>query len=322
MHFFRPDLIIADYHDTIRIAADAEGLPIIGVAMATGTRTGLELGFWKSDEAADREMPNCLEAFNSVRSGLRLSPYLDERDPFTGDLTLIPSCGALDPVAPGNPTLHVGPISGPKQTFKTSGTEKPLIVSYLAEGNARPPDQFAEQLFLAINRLRKSFEFRIFGDFRYQAVFGEPGPDNEYRGLVPPSQFDECISQASVLITAGGASLAHALQFGVPTLCLPWTSSESAWSWRVNAMRAGILPPPYFAPLEWRYDEAVGCMVAGHWDLPYTVDDLCGWITNLVEDKDYKYAASKLSAELRRAAEVLPATLDSLLDPAWVKVSS
>ncbi|MFF2465146.1 glycosyltransferase [Streptomyces mirabilis] len=293
---FRPHVVVNDYHDTLRIAAEAAGVPVVSLAMAHGLRSGPTLGAWKIHELADRPLPECLRSFNHTRAQWNLAPYTDERETFEGDLNLIPSCPELDPVQQRTNDVYVGPVMTPPAPPQRRPRRRPLVVSYLAEGNNRPDSAYPRAL-AALVRAERNLEFAVMGSARYARYFrtGET-----FLGMVPAQRYLDLLDEADLVITHGGTTLVHALERSVPVLCLPWTSSEAAWAVRAEEHGAGMLYPAYRRPLEWRVDDAVhpSTPLAGHWSLPISAQGLSRCVRRILEEPGHRAAAADLAERL------------------------
>ncbi len=311
---FLPDLVVNDYHDSIRIAADADEIPIVSLVMATGLPGEPPMGYWKLDEVGDRAMPSCLDAFNDARTLLGLSPYRDERDTFVGLANFIPSCPSLDPVRTvvGEHRVHVSAIAGPASPQEHDARSRPVVVSYRAEGNRRPDDGYQRTLFEVVKSFGARVDFRVFGSNRYEAVFGRPRRASPFRGFVSVEEFDESLADASVVVTSGGATMTHALSVGVPVVCVPWTASEATHGMRAAEANAGLLPAEFLSPLEWRFDTAVGAEVAGLWGETIGAKRLEALITEALDDPKYRVGAMDVASELATARRALPSELERL----------
>ncbi|MEV0180220.1 hypothetical protein AB0I54_13090 [Streptomyces sp. NPDC050625] len=296
---FRPDVAINDYHDTLRTAADAARVPVVSLAMAHGLRSGPSLGAWKLHELGDRPVPECLRSFNHSRAQWDLPPYQDERETFEGDLNLIPSCPALDPLRQRTNDVYTGPVmTGPTPRSRRP-RRKPLVVSYLAEGNNRPESTYARAL-AAVVRAERNVEFAVLGGARYSRYFRS---GDAFLGMVPAQRYLALLDESDLVITHGGTTLVHALERSVPVLCLPWTSSEAAWAVRAEQHGAGMLYPAYRRPLEWRIDDAVhpSTALAGHWSLQITAAGLLNSVRRILEEPGYRRAAADLGEQLSAA---------------------
>ncbi|MFI9769500.1 glycosyltransferase [Streptomyces sp. NPDC052415] len=293
---FRPHVVVNDYHDTLRIAAEAAGVPVVSLVMAHGLRSGPPLGAWKMHEVADRQLPECLRSFNHGRAQWHLAPYVDERETFEADLNLIPSCPELDPVQQRPNDVYVGPIMTPPTPSNRRPRRRPLVVSYLAEGNNRPASPYPRAL-AALVRAERNLEFAVLGGARYARYF----PTGEtFLGIVSAPRYLALLDEADLVITHGGTTLVHALERSVPVLCLPWTSSEAAWAVRAEEHGAGMLYPAYRRPLEWRVDDAVhpSAPVAGHWSLPISAQGLARCVWRILEEPGHRTAAADLAERL------------------------
>jgi hypothetical protein len=297
---FCPDVIVNDYHDSIRIAADAAGVPIISFAMAHGLRSGNTLGDWKRNEQYDRPVMECLDSFNDARARYSLEPYIDERETFEGVINLLPTCPELDPLQARINDLYVGPLSSASmKRIRTQG-RRPLIVSYLAEGNNRPESTYPEAIARLVSQ-NPVMDFAILGErSRYNPWFKLGGT---YRGLVSPEEYFRLLGSADVVITHGGTTLVHALERSVPVLCLPWTSSEAAWAVRSEQYGAGLLYSDYRQPLDWWVDITIHptIPVAGHWSMRITADKLSESLERIIDEPGFRWSAAALAARLQEA---------------------
>ncbi|RAG86978.1 hypothetical protein DN069_03660 [Streptacidiphilus pinicola] len=296
---FQPHLVINDYHDTLQTAAESAGVPVVSLAMAHGLRSGPSLGAWKLHELNGRPLPGCLRSFNHSRAQWGLAPYEDEREIFEGDLNLIPSCPVLDPVQQRTNDVYVGPIMTPPAPLDRRPRRRPLVVSYLAEGNNRPESTYPQAL-AAVVRAERNVEFAVLGGARYSPYFRT---GDTFLGMVPVHRYLALLDEADLVITHGGTTLVHALERSVPVLCLPWTSSEAAWAVRAEQHGAGMLYPAYRRPLEWRVDDAVhpSIPLAGHWSLPITARGLLNSVRQILEEPSYRSAAAGLRERLSAA---------------------
>ncbi|MFJ8967067.1 hypothetical protein ACIRG5_47550 [Lentzea sp. NPDC102401] len=296
-----PDIIVNDYHDTIRIAADAVGVPVVSFAMAHGLRSGRRLGDWKRNELIDRPTMECLDCFNEVRAQHGLEPYVDERETFEGVANLVPTCRELDPLqARAEEDLHVGPLS-PAPVKKThTRRRRPLVVSYLAEGNNRPESAYPETLASLVSQT-SAMNFVVIGEKTRYGHWFTLG--DTYRGLVSPDEYLHLLNNADVVITAGGTTLVHALERSVPVLCLPWTSSEAAWAIQAEQFGAGLLYPAYRQPLDWRVDPIVhsAIPIAGHWSTGITVAELSYNLERIIDEPKFRLNAATLADQLQEA---------------------
>ncbi|MFF4893434.1 glycosyltransferase family protein [Micromonospora chersina] len=298
-----PELIVNDYHDTVRIAADAAGVPVVSLAMAHGLTSGDTLGAWKAHEQRGHRVPERLDCFNQVRARLGLRPYTDERETFEGATNLIPTCPELDPVRSRAADVYVGSIMAAPAPATSSGKRRSLVVSYLAEGNNRPESAFPEACARLVAEAPE-WDFVVLGGERYRRWFSS---GVSFPGMVSPSDYLALLDRADAVITHGGTTLVHALERSVPVLCLPWTSSESAWAVRAEEHAAGLLYPEYRRPLEWRIDPAVGAdvEVAGHWSIPVTAAGLRTALHRVLDLRPGAAAMAERLREYRATAEIV-----------------
>lgn len=113
---FRPDLIVVDMQPTAAIAARALGIPVVSLAdadfLSPSPRAWMPWLTLEPDALLPH--PPCLPAFNEVLAELGRDPVGWPTELLWGDLTLVPSCPELEPVAPPPPgraaARHVGPL--------------------------------------------------------------------------------------------------------------------------------------------------------------------------------------------------------------------
>ncbi|MGW4371337.1 hypothetical protein ACWEKT_37430 [Nocardia takedensis] len=298
---FEADIIINDYHDIVKLASEITSVPVLSIAMSHGLTTGVPLGYWKVSEADGRASLECLDSFNIARECLGLDPYRDERETFEGQINAVPTCPPLDPLFVARDSdVYVGPIaSAPNRSrsWNKDPNRRPLVVSFLAEGNNRPYTPYPRLLSKVVTA-KKEIEFAVLGEeHRYSKWFAG---HKSFYGVVPPQRFMELLERADLVITAGGTTLVHALERLVPVLCLPWTSSEAAWGVQAEKHGAGLLHPAYRQPLEWRIDPQVHSRVAvaGHWSLDMTASGLGDLIGMLLDTESYHRASAELGSQL------------------------
>ncbi len=113
---YRPDVAVIDMQPSAAIAARSLGIPVVSLADADFlSPSPLAWMPWLTLEPdALLPYPPCVPAFNEVLDELGLDPIAWPTELLWGDLTLVPSCAELEPVAAPPPgrreAHHVGPL--------------------------------------------------------------------------------------------------------------------------------------------------------------------------------------------------------------------
>ncbi|MEU8006394.1 hypothetical protein AB0B66_34995 [Catellatospora sp. NPDC049111] len=304
---FRPSVIVNDYRDTIRSAAEACGVPVLGITHATGNRGGAIMGSWV-DVPPGTVMPDCRDSFNSVRVRLGLAPIEDERFMFEGDMSIVPSTPALDPLdADCANTVYAGLITG-----AGSGAHVPVrlsergtrfnVYSYVGEPT-RPQFGFEAVLDQVVGDLPDVGFYIVSDENRFAA--GGPVDRRRRAGTVVVERYipgAAAMADSAVTICHGGNSTVMlALTLGRPVICVgPYHSDCAAAFRRVAAEGAGFHLPHSVGPLERRPAPDLGTDVEifGYWHSEITSNTLRDAITTVADDDRFAVQARRMGADL------------------------
>lgn len=310
---FKPDVIINDYRDTIKISAEIAGIPVVGITTSNGNTVGYTLGWW-IDPPDDLTLPDCRDSFNIVRSKHKLSPMIDERESFEGDICIIPSSPSIDPLISKRDKDHyvgvlhkVSSVSKPPKKFAYFFNPKDyLIFWYLGEGNNRPYVDFDSILCDFIDKIN--------------AYIVVAGPIERYPKLSAKSSIFERIlvkeffeeeeyswilKNASLIVNQGGSTAMLGLAMGIPIIAIPW-NSEPNMAIFASRYGAGIHLPHSNEPLERREAPDLGknVEIMGHWHSELNIHRMRDAIETILNDSSHKKRASELSVELEKLGGV------------------
>lgn len=304
---FNPGVIVNDYRDTIRTAAQYCGVPVVAITQSTGNIDGRTLGWWSSPPPGV-SLPDCRDSFNNVRSSLGLPDIDDEREMFCGDLNLIPSAPSIEPLLEPSPNTHyVGLLSKwvpEQQSFKKIDHDKTdfRVVSYVGEPS-RPSYGFEGMLMTVIDR-EPTAGFYVVGD---AASFGSSSViQRRVDNTVMVEKFiplPDAIQDSAVALTHGGhGTTLLSLAMGRPVIFVgPYQSEEASTSLGVVDQGAGILLIHSEQELERRQapDLGSGVEIFGHWQSEITAEKIHAAITRVIEDGAYVANAERIGHELR-----------------------
>jgi hypothetical protein len=305
---FKPNLIINDYRDTIRISAESENIPIIGITNSNGNTNGYKLGWWVPIPK-DLIFPDCLDSFNIVRDYFGLTPYSDEREIFEGDICIIPNSELLEPLkTKGEKDIHVGilnqiepTIKTPKNIGKNALDAKKVVFWYVGEINNRPIVDFDSMLSKIVDR--KDIFFIIAGPKeRYPKISKKAlSIENIYHtSFLQGGEYSWVLKNASIIINHGGSTITMGLANGIPGIAIPWTSEQTPGIWG-SKLGACIHLPHSIRYLERRMapDLGKGVEILGHWESDLTSESLEHSINTILSDDSYKEKSIEISKEMQ-----------------------
>lgn len=302
---FRPDVMVNDYRDTIRTAAEVCRIPLVGVAETTGNANGRKLGWWVTPPLGTI-LPDCRASFNKVRERYGLRPIEDEREMFNGDINIIPSSPSLDPLVSSSPNTHyVGRIC----QWVPEGQDIPYIVPsnarrrvYSYVGDPTRQAYGYEQMLAEVIRREPGLGFYIAGNVgRYNGEL-----EGRVRGgSVVLEDFlpaDPLIRDSEVVLCHGGQGTAmQALVLGKPIICVgPYHSQMTSIFRPLEEAGAGVMLNHSEDPLECRPapDLGDGVEIFGYWRTELSADRLHQALLDVCSNPQYAERAAALGREL------------------------
>lgn len=302
---FRPNVMVNDYRDTIRTAAEVCGIPLVGIAETTGNAKGRKLGWWVT-LPADAILPDCRASFNVVRERYGLPPIEDEREMFGGDLNIIPSSPSLDPlVSPSPNSYYTGRIcqwlpEGESAPFITTSQVHGRVYSYVGDPTRQAYGY--EKMLTEVIRREPDLGFYIAGNV---ARYGEKLTDRVRGGTVVMQDFlpaDSLIRDSEVVLCHGGqGTVMQALVLGKPLICIgPYHSQMTSVFRPIEEAGAGVMLNHTDGPLEQRLapDLGEGVEIFGYWNTELDADRFHATLLDVRDNPDYAQRAAALGREL------------------------
>jgi UDP:flavonoid glycosyltransferase YjiC (YdhE family) len=302
---FQPNAVVNDYRDTIRTAAQASGIPVVGITHTTGNEHGKTFGWW-TQPPEDAKLPDCQDSFNEVRTSLGLDPIEDEREMFSGDINLIPSIPELDPLLVSSEQSHyVGMISNWQVTEKTplapiAQTMNQRVFSYVGE-KTRPQYGYEPMLSEVIANMPNT-GFYITGDpTRYdkRVIARRRAGEIIISDYIPGATAIE--ASEVVLCHGGNGTVMLSLTLGKPVICVgPYQSDCTSTFYGVEQSEAGIMLNHSKGPFERRSAPDLGSDIDifGYWKTELNSEILQEAINATLTNSTYRENAQKLGNKL------------------------
>lgn len=302
---FSPNVMVNDYRDTIRTAAEVCRIPLVGVAETTGNADGLVQGWWVTPPPGTI-LPDCRASFNEVRAQYGLRPIDDEREMFNGDLNIIPSSPSLDPLVRDSPNSHyVGRIcqwmpEGANVPYITNKAARRRVYSYV--GDPTRQQYGYERMLTEVIRREPCTGFYIAGNVsRYNGTLS--GRVEE--GMAVLEDFlpaDPLIRDSDVVLCHGGqGTVMQALMLGKPLICIgPYHSQMTSIFRPLEEAGAGVMLNHSEGALEQRSapDLGDGVDIFGYWRTELNADRLHETLLNVRSNPQYAESAAALGREL------------------------
>lgn len=303
---FRPTVIVNDYRDTLKTAAQARSLPVVAVNHSSGNIHGKPFGWW-TELPADAELPDCRDSFNEVRQKYGLSDITDERELFSGDLNIIPSIPEVDPLAnPSSDSHYVGRLTRPSQVHPFA----PLAASHLAGrvfsyvGEKTRPQYGYEKMLIDVISSNPNLGFYVVGE---ESRYSNAGLDwRQTLGRVVVSDYipaEQAAREADIVLTHGGHETTMiALSLDTPLICVGAYHTDGSNTFKeVEKQGAGILLPHSEQPLTRRKAPDLGpdIDIFGHWHTDLTAETINASIEQIYSNPAYAENAARLGRSVR-----------------------
>ncbi|MEU5910549.1 hypothetical protein [Micromonospora sp. NPDC047527] len=300
---FRPWVLVNDYRDTIWTAAQVRSVPVVGITHSTGNVDGYTLGWWLPP-APGTALADCRDSFNDVRIHHGLDPVDDEREMFSGDVSVIPSVPEIDPLAaPSDRSSYVGLLSG-WQRGRAPGPAIPqgaqyTIYSYIGAG--RRPEYGYREWLKSLVASNPEFSWRVVDDPAHYEEETFKAARHSGRLLVerhlPAATM---IATSDLVVTHGGhGTVTLAIALGKPVLCVgPYQTCCSTTATMVSRAGAGLILNHSDGPLQAMDAPELGPQVRrfGYWDTDLDARVLGGSIERLRNSPSFAERASGLAA--------------------------
>lgn len=239
---FKPDLVVADLSISTVVAAKYLKIPVVTLNQSCFHPLGKAMKWWS---LPPQNLPNVTPVVNHVLTQLNLPEIKKMEDLNTGDIDLIPSFPAFDPIGNGEEYIrYVGPI---QYTSSSKHSTLRLADSYILLYPGRLYDFSGDsglQIVRHVLQACKGTEQKIV------LALSEPLP-SELKDLLSDHILvtewfdDSLLEKASLFIHHGGhGSCMSALKNGVPSLIIPTISEREFNARQVHKLNLGdyLLP--------------------------------------------------------------------------------
>jgi UDP:flavonoid glycosyltransferase YjiC (YdhE family) len=240
---FGPDVLVSDAWPLSRLLAALEGLPLVQV-VRTATHPVKPQLIWWQDSPPDLISPDPAPVFNPVLEEYGLPHLKKGEDLLQGDLYLVPSFPALDPLPEAADTYYVGPLTqaaAKRDSYpdwlQHLDPQKPLV--YVTLGGGAGPvggPKFYQMLFEAL------------GDEDIQVAASTGGRISPQDLPEPPANFhlenwlpgQAVIERADLVVYPGGyGTTMELVRAGTPGLVIPFHTEQESNGRRLEQQGAG-----------------------------------------------------------------------------------
>lgn len=252
---FKPDILIGDTWPLTSILGRRAGLPVVQIIKSIVHPACPNLVWW-DEPPPELVSPDIQPVFNPPLAEWGLPPIQRAEDLLNGDLLLVPSIPALDPLPEGTPATHyVGPLTrsgarsvAPPDWFAELHPERPLV--YVTIGGGAGPVGGA--------RLFQVF-YQALGDLPLQVVTSTSAKLKPADLPSPPANFIlkswvpglATIARSDVVVFHGGyGTMMETIHCGVPSVIVPFHSEQEANGRRLESNGAGIVIPHSQGPYQ------------------------------------------------------------------------
>lgn len=313
--YFKPDIIVNDYRDTIKNVADLLNIPLVGIVQSNGHVDGQKLGWF--EVVGDEDVPSCLSSFNEARESLGLSELMDEREMFGGDVRVIPSIPEVDPLLSySSDTVYSGLLS-----YRTN-------IKGVADGHRVPPHSYLVCNVSASNRRRYGQDelMKSVVDLIDISIVSA-GEERDYNyksrsriGSYIASKFidyDTVFPDSKAFISYGGhGSTLAALEAGLPILGLgPFSSEQRGTLENIKSYGAGTILSHGDGLESIRASDMNGLNIYGNWNSSITPESIVESIDNILSNENFALRSMELSYKLRKlnGRKIVNDTIEDLL---------
>lgn len=255
----RTDLLVGDTNLLARLLGAAAGLPVVQLVRFASHPDTARMIWWR-DPPEGLVPPDTPALFGPSLQRLGLPGIRRAEDLLRGDLHLVPSLPAIEPVPPGEDTVHVGTLADPgglgALPVELAGlpADRPLVYATLGGGatlvaRAEP----VRQLVDACAGRPLDLVLSTGGAVATAAL----GPLPENVRLVRWAPGRTLIALANAVVFHGGyGTMMELLGTGTPSLAIPFHSEQEGNARRLEQLGCGLLlepatGPPVLADARW-----------------------------------------------------------------------
>lgn len=303
---FRPDILVGDFSLLTWVVGKLSSLPVVQIAQSISHPLDPRIIWWK-EPPPGMVSPSIDQVFNPVLEKWKIEPVYRVEELLQGDLFLIPSIPELEPL-PKNVTHthYIGALLPSQSTsapllpqLPPESRNKRLVYVTLG-GGAGLVGNF--QLFDIINdALGNAPWFVIVSTgrkFEPSKLSKAPPNINYYQWVNGPTM----ISNSNIVVFHGGhGTMMETVNFGIPSVVLPFHSEQEGNGRRLEACSASIVLSPASVKetmriirRRWRYGEYATWVQPVN---PLSAEMLREAVSRVLEDPRYKEGAIALKSK-------------------------
>lgn len=305
VRIFKPDVLVGDFSLLTWVIGKRTGLPVIQIAQSISHPADPRIIWWE-EPPPGIVSPKIEKVFNSLlhKWGIKAIHRVEEL--LQGDMHLIPSIPELEPL-PGNVsnTYYIGAllpansenISQPKLSNDTF-SDRIVYVTLGGGANLVGTSQLFDVINIALGTGPWSVIVSTGRKFDPSRVENIPSNISYYQWVNGPLT----IKQSSVVVFHGGhGTMMETVNFGIPSVVLPFHSEQEGNGRRLEACSASIVLSPASVKETMR-------MIRGRWTYgeyatwvqpanPLTAEMLREAVSRVLENPRYKEGAIALKSK-------------------------
>lgn len=295
---FRPDVLVGDVWLLTSIVGQLAGLPVVQIVRSAAHPADPQLVWWR-DVPSQIHSPDVTSVFNPALAQWGLPSIRRAEDLLDGDLILVPSMPALDPLPTGAERSHyVGPLirsaaSGQAEPDWMAALPDDRPVVYVTVGGGSDAVRGLDLL---------PFWEATFADVDWEVVIstgGKPAPRRQYRNMRVFSWLPGAamVARADVVLFHGGyGTMMETVRAGVPSVVLPFHTEQEGNGRRLEQNEAAQVLAPVdddLTPLDTRWGGGQFTALACRqwWLQPHQVRTA---ISIVLSDRHYQANARRL----------------------------
>ncbi len=291
---FKPDVLIGDTHFLTYLLGKKLQVPVVQITRLAGFPPQPQF-FWWLDQPPEMTPPDALAPFTPLLDELQEDNVKSAEDLLSGDLYLIPSSKAVEPVKKSRnvkvvfsgPLLEISEVNQ-KIPFFEDQDAIPKIYVTIGGGANR----------LGLQRLFEAF-LQLFDRKDFKVLISTAGllPAKNFNGRSTNVLFSDwvpglsAIRKSDLVVHHGGyGSTMEVLMLAKPSIVVPFHSEQEGNGRRLEELQTGALYLPFDGPLQeltfnWPFGQYT--MLGGN-QLHLEADDFLPLIEQIYDDQIYQ----------------------------------
>jgi UDP:flavonoid glycosyltransferase YjiC (YdhE family) len=245
---FRPDILVGDFSLLTWIVGKRTGLPVVQIAQSISHPLDPRIIWWEKPPSG-MVSPSIERVFNPVLEKWKIQPVHRVEELLQGDLFLIPSIPELEPLPQNVTHTHYIGALLPSQSTSTLLPQLPpesrnkRLVYVTLGGGAGPVGN--SQLFVIINEALGNGPWSVIVSTgrKFDPSKLQKAPSNiaYYQWVNGPAM----INHSNVVVFHGGhGTMMETVNYGVPSVVLPFHSEQEGNGRRLETYSASIVLSP------------------------------------------------------------------------------